>query len=154
MHVLLVIQRWSSLVVKRTSGPRSPGRSLNLNRSYAFAHTSASGSTSYVAAATRRGLVGCRRELSCSVVRAAPNEFSMEASCASRDISTASFWKFVLQEMCHFFLGKNHNRALREEWTNMSVDVGRSAGVVLSRDMYSVLRSHETFAGIGGVPGP
>jgi hypothetical protein len=80
----------------------------------------------------------------------------MEASCASRDISTASFWKFVLQEMCHFFffLEKIIIVHLREEWTNMSVDAGRSAGVVLSRDMYSVLRSHETFAAIGGVPGP
>jgi hypothetical protein len=38
--------------------------------------------------------------------------------------------------------------------TNMSAAAGRCEGAELSRDMYSVLRSHETFAGMGGVPGP
>lgn len=83
---------------KRTSGPRSPGRSLNRNKSYAFAHTSASGSTSYAATARKRGLVGWRSELSCSPLRAAANEFSMETICASRDMSTASFCKLDLRE--------------------------------------------------------
>lgn len=36
----------------------------------------------------------------------------------------------------------------------MSRAAGRVEGDELSRDMYSVLRSHETFAGMGGVPGP
>jgi hypothetical protein len=84
-------------MARRTSGPRSPGRSLKRNRSYAFAHTSASGSTSYVATARRRGLVGWRNVPSCSAARAAAKELSMDASCASRDISTASCWKFVLR---------------------------------------------------------
>lgn len=40
------------------------------------------------------------------------------------------------------------------EMTNMSAAAGRCEGAELSRDMYSVLRSHETLAGMGGVPGP
>jgi hypothetical protein len=47
----------------------------------------------------------------------------------------------------------NHNRE-REVMTNMSAAAGRGEGAELSRDMYSVLRSHETFADMGGVPDP
>jgi hypothetical protein len=36
----------------------------------------------------------------------------------------------------------------------MSAAATRGAGAELSRDMYSVLRSHETFAAMGGVPPP
>ena len=36
----------------------------------------------------------------------------------------------------------------------MSVAAARGAGAELSRDMYSVLRSHETFAAMAGVPPP
>jgi len=43
---------------------------------------------------------------------------------------------------------------LREEQTNMSVVAARGVEVELSRDMYSVLRSHETFAAMGGAPPP
>lgn len=76
----------------------------------------------------------------------------MDASCASREMSTTSFRKFVLQEMCKG--GKMiHNRE-REVMTNMSAAAGRGEGAELSRDMYSVLRSHETFADMGGVPDP
>jgi len=140
---------------RRTSGPRSPGRSLNRNRSYAFAQMSASGSTSYVATARKRGFVGCRSELSCSALPAAAKEFSIDASWASRDISTASF---VLRE-CGWLgekmlesCGAKGRQAGKGQGTYKSAAVARGVGAELSRDMYSVLRSHETFAGTGGVP--
>jgi hypothetical protein len=78
----------------------------------------------------------------------------MDASCASRDISTVSFWKFVLRESeCHLKQGES-TITPTEERTNMSAAAVRCAGPELSRDMYSVLRSHETFAAMGGVPPP
>jgi hypothetical protein len=83
---------------ERTSGPRSPGRSLKRNRSYAFAHTSASGNTSYVETARKRGLVGCRSAPSSCEALAATKELSIDASCASRETSTTSC-RFVLQKL-------------------------------------------------------
>jgi len=40
--------------------------------------------------------------LSCSELHAAAKELSMDASCASCDMSTASFRKFVLQKCVRF----------------------------------------------------
>jgi hypothetical protein len=64
-----------------------------------------------VATACRHGLVRCRSELNCSELRAAANEFSMDASCASRDMSTTSFRKFILKKYVRRKKSTNHERS-------------------------------------------
>jgi len=73
----------------------------------------------------------------------------MDAICASRDMSTASFWRLDLREKS-VLEGRGGERR-KGTGTNRSAAGARDV-VVLSREMYSVLRSHETFAATGGVP--
>lgn len=73
----------------------------------------------------------------------------MDASCASRDISTTSFCGFILG-VCHLKQGET-TIMQRMERTNMSAAAARGAGAELLRDINSMLRSHETFVAMGGV---
>lgn len=65
----------------------SPGRSENLNKSYALAQISASGKTSYDSTAVTFGLFGCRREERSKASLQPAKEASMSLIWAFRETS-------------------------------------------------------------------
>ena len=126
-------------VEKHTSGGLSPGRSENLNRSYAFAQMSASGKISNASTAVSSGLVGCRSAES-SEFSTAANDASISRSWASRETSIVTpRFCFLEQMRAHKGLRSAHR------WkSGAHISCETVCRIDPSRLRYSVFRSHGT----------
>ena len=125
-----------------TSGGLSPGRSENLNKSYAFAQMSASGKISNASTAVSSDRMGCRSTES-SEFSIAANDASMSRNWASRETSIATSL-FCLLSRGRTRKGHRSGRADARDAETAYISCETLGRMLPSRLKYSVFRSHGT----------